>query len=109
MTTHRADMTAHRADMTALCADIITAHHADMTAHRADMTAHCADMTADRDDMTAPGRRQPNAGGMLNQRRRRWSNITLALGERLVFAGVGPDGHSAVASVVALLWKPKEQ
>ena len=32
-------------------------------------------------------RRHPNVGGMLAQRRRRWTNITPASGQRLMFAG----------------------
>ena len=33
--------------------------------------------------------RWPNAGLMLAQRRRRWANISPALGQRVVFAGIG--------------------
>ena len=33
-------------------------------------------------------RRSPNVGTMLDQRRRRWSNIVPTLGERLLFAAL---------------------
>ena len=41
-------------------------------------------------------KRWPNAGSMLVQRRRRWTNIEPALGQRLVFLGV----HSFILSFI---------
>ena len=48
---------------------------------------------------TADTRRSPNAGTMLGQRRRRWTSIVPALGERLVFAG---EGHKHKIPII--LW-----
>ena len=45
-------------------------------------------------------RRSPNVGSMLGQLCRRWANIYRALGERLVFAGVGLVQTSEAASVL---------
>ena len=43
-------------------------------------------------DITANTRRLTNAGAMLVQRRRRWTNIAPTLVERLVFADITPAG-----------------
>ena len=44
------------------------------------------------DSIPANKRRSSNVGTMLNQRRRRWVNVVLTLGERLVLAGM-PTYH----------------
>ena len=50
-------------------------------------STHCRQSTLINSQQT-PSTRLPNAGLVLAHRLRRWPNIKLALGERLVFAGL---------------------
>ena len=54
-------------------------------------------------------RRLPNVGTMLDQRRRRWANVVLTLGECFVFVGYLVYYYTSIFNVSSILGQRRKQ